>query len=154
MKPDVAHDCSHPIYMRIWRASLLIQSLFYVAAGINHFWHPAFYRHVMPDHYAHPEGLVKLSGLAEILGGLGLLLPATRRASAAGIVLMLVVFLDVHQYMLRHPERFPEVPVWALWARVPLQFVLIAWAWSFTRKGDGPPALPGGALTPTTQDTL
>jgi uncharacterized membrane protein len=138
--------------MRSWRASLLAQSLFYVAAGINHFWHAASYRHIMPDHYAHPDGLVELSGLAEILGGLGLLLPATRRASAAGIVLMLVIFLDVHQFMLRHPERFPEVPVWALWARLPLQFALMAWAWKYTRLSDGSPALPPGTTIQTRQD--
>ncbi len=88
----------------------------------------------MPDHYSHPLALVKLSGVAEILGGLGLLLPATRRFSAVGIALMLVVFFDVHVFMLRHPGRFSEVPEWLLWARIPLQFVLIAWALYYARR--------------------
>jgi len=118
--------------MRLFRIGLLAQSLLYVASGINHFWHKGFYLRIMPDHYSDPEALVRLSGAAEILGGLGLLAPSTRRVSAAGIVLMLVVFLDVHQFMLRHPERFPEVPAWVLWARIPLQLVLIAWAWRYT----------------------
>ena len=68
-----------------------------------------------------------------MLGGTGLLVPVTRQFSAVGIVAMLVVFLDVHQSMLRHSERFPKVPKWALWARVPLQFVLIGWAWRYAR---------------------
>jgi len=115
---------------------LVVQSIFYVASGVNHFWHEAFYLHIMPDHYAHPLALVRLSGIAEILGGLGLLLPATRRLSAAGIALMLVVFFDVHVFMLRHPGRFPEAPLWLLWARIPLQFVLIWWALIYARRGD------------------
>ena len=120
--------------VRFSRIGLLAQSLFYVAGGINHFWHKGFYLHIMPDHYSHPETLVKLSGAAEILGGVGLLMPSTRRFSAIGLATMLVVFLDVHQFMVRHPERFREVPEWVLWARIPLQFVLIAWALNYARK--------------------
>jgi uncharacterized membrane protein len=122
--------------MSLRRISLIAQSLFYVASGINHLWHPALYLQIMPDHYSHPATLVLLSGEAEILGGIGLLIPATRRVSAYGIMLILVVFLDVHQFMLRHPERFSQIPEWILWARIPLQFALIAWAWSFTRERD------------------
>jgi uncharacterized membrane protein len=121
----------HPIWTR---AGLIAQSLFYVASGINHFWHQNFYLHIMPDHYSHPLALVRLSGVAEILGGLGLLLPATRRFSAVGIALMLVVFFDVHVFMLRHPARFPEAPTWVLWVRIPLQFALIAWTLAYAQS--------------------
>ena len=115
------------------RPGLLLQSLFYVLSGANHFLHESFYRPIMPDHYSHPVGLIQLTGAAEIAGGLGLLLPTTRRFSAAGLVLLLLVFLDVHWFMLRNADRFPTVPRWVLWARVPLQFVLIAWAWYYAR---------------------
>jgi uncharacterized membrane protein len=114
--------------MRLNRLSLIAQASLYFLGGLNHFWHSQFYLHVMPDHYAHPEALVRASGAAEMLGGIGLLVPATRRFSAAGIVLMLIVFLDVHLFMLTHYREFREVPVWLLWARIPLQFALIAWA--------------------------
>ncbi len=120
--------------MRHLKLGLLAQTAFYVLAGINHFWHQPFYVHIMPDHYAHPELWVQSTGIAEIAGGLGLLFPATRRASAIGIASMLIVFLDVHQFMLRHSERFPEVALWALCARIPLQFILIAWALYYSRK--------------------
>jgi uncharacterized membrane protein len=112
-------------------AGLIAQALFYVGSGINHFWHETFYLHIMPDHYAHPRALVELSGVVEILGGVGLLVPGTRRFSAVGIALMLVVFFDVHVFMLRHADRFPEVPAWVLWTRIPLQFALIAWALAY-----------------------
>ena len=88
----------------------------------------------MPDHYSHREALVRVSGAAELLGGSGLLVPATRRFSAIGICVMLIVFLDVHQFVLRHAARFPGIPKWALWARLPIQGLLIAWAWHYARK--------------------
>jgi uncharacterized membrane protein len=114
--------------MRLWQIGLVAQAVLYIGAGINHFWHDRFYLHIMPDHYAHPRQLVAVSGVAEIAGGLGLLLPATRGYAAVGIALMLVGYFDVHIFMLRHAERFPEVPGWALWGRLAFQFVLIAWA--------------------------
>src|ERR1700744_1659786 len=120
--------------MNLSRASLIAQASLYFLGGINHFWHPGFYVHIMPDHYAHPLALVRASGAAELAGGIGLLVPATRRVSAAGIILMLLVFLDVHQVMLRHHGRFPEVPLWLLWLRIPLQFALIAWASIYLRR--------------------
>jgi uncharacterized membrane protein len=127
----------HLAGMRLNRVSLVAQASLYILGGINHFWHPAFYVHIMPDHYAHPKTLVLLSGVAEILGGVGLLVLATRRFAAAGIVLMLIVFLDVHVFMLTHQARFPDVPVWLLWARIPLQFLLIAWAAMYMRSQKG-----------------
>ena len=120
--------------MRASRVSLIAQSLLYMAAGVNHFWHEGFYRRIMPDHYAHPDGWVLLTGAAEILGGIGLLHPKTRRAAAIGITLMLIGYFDVHIFMLSHRGRFPEVPRWALDARIPMQFLLIAWALQFARS--------------------
>ncbi|WP_052313375.1 DoxX family protein [Terriglobus roseus] len=112
---------------------LVAQSLLYVAAGVNHFWHSGTYVAIMPPHYSDPLLLVQVSGAAEILGGIGLLVPATRRFAAWGILAMLVVYFDVHFYMAMHPERFAAVPVWALYGRIPLQLVLIAWAWVYAR---------------------
>lgn len=124
--------------MRSSSPGVVLQSLVYLASGVNHFWHRGVYLQIMPDHYSHPDALVRLSGAAEILGGLGLLIPATRRASAIGICAMLIVFLDVHIFMLRHSARFPEIPNWVLWARLPLQAALIAWAWRYARHRHSP----------------
>jgi uncharacterized membrane protein len=117
-------------------AGLVAQSLLYVAAGINHFWHGGTYVAIMPPHYSDPLLLVQVSGAAEVLGGIGLLVPVARRFSAWGIVAMLVVYFDVHLYMVLHPERFASLPLWALYARIPLQFVLIAWAYVYARPID------------------
>jgi uncharacterized membrane protein len=72
---------------------------------------------------------------------MGLLVPVTRRFSAVGIGAMLVVFFDVHFFMLRHAARFPEVPAWVLWARIPLQLLLIGWALYYARQREARTAI-------------
>ncbi len=108
-----------------------------VAAGVNHFINPAPYLGMMPAEFPHSWHLplVYISGVFEVLGGLGLILPATRRAAAWGLVaLLLAVFpANVNMAINQLPLGDSAVPQWALWARLPLQIVLIAWAWWFTR---------------------
>jgi uncharacterized membrane protein len=77
---------------------------------------------------------VLISGAAEIAGGLGVLFPPTRRAAAWGLVLLLVAVWPANLWMAQHPERFPGIPMWALWLRLPLQLPLIWWAWRYTRE--------------------
>lgn len=119
---------------RWYIAGLVTQSLFYAAAGINHFVHSHTYVAIMPPHYSHPLGWVQFTGAAEIAGAVGLLIPQTRRAAAWGITAMLVGYYDVHLYMATHPERFASLPLWALYGRLPLQLVLIAWAYLYARR--------------------
>lgn len=114
--------------MPIAKAGLVTQTIFYIIAGINHFAHPRFYLNIMPHRYTHPEAIIRLSGIAEIFGGLALLVPFTRLIASVGVALMLIVFFDVHIDMLRHAERFPQLPQWTLWTRILVQFALIAWA--------------------------
>ena len=72
-------------------------------------------------------------GADEILCGVGLLVERTRRMAAWGLILLLAIYFDVHIFMLMYAERFPSIPVWMLYLRIPLQFVFIAWAWVYTR---------------------
>ena len=64
-------------------------AIFYVVAGSLHFIKPATYLRIMPPYIPWPAGVVRLSGAFEILGGLGLFVPATRRAAAWGLVALL-----------------------------------------------------------------
>jgi len=119
----------------MWRRiGLVVQAALYVAAGVNHFWHSGMYVAIMPPHWSHPLALVWVSGVAEVLGGVGLLVPLSRRFAAWGLVAMLVVYFDVHVWMALHPWLFAGVPRWLIYARLPLQFVLIAWAWVYARR--------------------
>lgn len=106
-----------------------------VGAGLNHFRDAAPYVAMMPDALPAHLALVYVSGVAEILGGLGLILPATRRAAAWGLIALLVAVFPANVNMaINHlPLGERALPTWALWGRLPLQALLIAWAWWYTR---------------------
>lgn len=108
---------------------LNVMAAIYVFAGINHFIKPKMYMWIMPRYLPNHKLLVSLSGVAEILLGIGLLFPATRAVSIYGIVAMLAAFLLVHFYMLTGEKASAGIPKWILMLRIPLQFMLMAWAW-------------------------
>jgi uncharacterized membrane protein len=123
--------------MRIGR---VVMGVLYVVAGVGHFVLTRTYEGIMPDYLPAHHELVLLSGAAEIAGGLGLLIPQTRRVAAWGIIVLLIAVIPANVWMVQHPERFPGVPLWAMWLRLPLQLPLIWWAWRYTRarpKGFG-----------------
>ncbi len=106
----------------------------YLAAGINHFRTPEFYYPIIPDYMVYKPLLNTLSGIAEILGAIGLMIPATRKWAAYGIVAMLIAFLPTHIYMITDADKIAsagmQLPVWAAWVRlVVIQPILIWWAW-------------------------
>jgi uncharacterized membrane protein len=112
-----------------------VLTILMVIAGIGHFVVPDVYVGMMPSQLPWPEALVAISGVAEVAGGLGLVLPATRRLAAWGLIALFVAVFPANMHMaLDHlPLGDHEVPSWALWARLPLQLVLIAWAWRYAR---------------------
>lgn len=112
-----------------------------VLAGLNHFRVPDVYVAMMPEALPWPLELVYISGVFEVLGGLGLILPRTRRAAGWGLIaLFIAVFpANINMAVNQLPLGGQLVPAWALWARLPLQLVFIAWAWWVSR----PAPLPG-----------
>lgn len=115
------------------RISRLVLALVFLVAGAAHFLRPQPFVRIVPPYLPEPLLLVYLSGAAEVAGGLGLLLPATRRWAAWGLVLLLIAVFPANIYMLQAHGAGVQVPLWALWLRLPLQLVLIAWAWQHTR---------------------
>lgn len=114
---------------RLRHFSRLVLALLFVGAGVLHFVRPEPYLRIMPPYLPAHLQLVYISGAAEILGGLGLLLPATRRLAGWGLILLLVAVFPANIYMLQTHGAGLSVPLWALWLRLPLQAVLIAWVW-------------------------
>ena len=91
-----------------------------------HFVAPEAFRSIVPERLPNPGALVAISGAAEIAGGLGLLLPRTRRLAGCGLVLLLVAVFPANINMALHPDTIGRgAPEWLLWARLPLQLVLI-----------------------------
>jgi uncharacterized membrane protein len=122
-------------------------TVFMVIAGANHFVAPAAYVAMMPSALPAPAALVYISGVAEILGGLGLILAATRRLAGWGLIALFVAIFPANINMAVHHLSLGgrEVPTWALWARLPLQAVLVVWAyWCSQRAKPGDAA---GVLT-------
>ena len=107
----------------------VVAAAFYVAAGILHFARPNVYVKIIPPFIPAPLAMVYLSGLGEIAGGIGLLIPALRRAAAWGLVILLVAVFPANVYMAmeRVPVTGHPLPALLLWARLPLQAVLIWW---------------------------
>ena len=102
-------------------------------AGVNHFVHPDGYVAIMPPYLpAHPE-LVYLSGVLEMLSGLGVLFSSTRKPAGWGMIALLLAIFPANVHMALHPEQFPDIPGWVLYARLPFQLVFIAWVWWATR---------------------
>ena len=101
-----------------------------VAAGISHFKTPAPFVAIVPDWLSHPEALVSISGFFEGVGGLGLLIPFVRKFAGWGLIALYLAVLPANVNMAVHHLPLGGKPVadWILWGRLPLQFVLIAWA--------------------------
>ncbi|ADV49700.1 DoxX family protein [Cellulophaga sp. E16_2] len=110
---------------------LYLLAAIYVFAGVMHFIKPKTYLRIMPRYLPNPKLLVSLSGIAEIALGIGLCFPATKNLSIYGIIAMLAVFLLVHFYMLSGEKQSAGIPKWILILRIPLQFALMYWAFSY-----------------------
>ncbi len=121
------------VWWRLMKLGRAVMGVLYLAAGLGHFVATRLYMSVVPDYLPAHRELVLVSGVAELAGGFGVLMPWTRRAAAWGIVVLLVAVMPANIWMVQHPERWPGVPLWGLWLRLPLQAVLVWWAWSLTR---------------------
>jgi uncharacterized membrane protein len=117
------------------RRSLWGLAGFFIASGVNHFVMPKPYEQIVPpSRRAEAKRLVVISGVAEIAGGVGVLLPATRKLSGLSLIALLAAIFPANLYMAREPEHFPKIPRWALLARLPLQPAAMIWAWRATRR--------------------
>jgi uncharacterized membrane protein len=97
---------------------------------------PDAYVKIVPPFIPAPLRMVYLSGLAEIAGGIGLLIPRLRRAAAWGLVALLIAVFPATIYMAmdRVPVTGHPLPDVLLWARLPLQMVLIWWVLWCTKQ--------------------
>ena len=110
--------------------------LLFMAAGINHFWHTAFYVAMMPPYLPLHLALVYLSGAAEISLGALLLFSLWQMLAGWGLIALSVAVFPANIHMALHPELFPEFSPTGLWLRLPLQGIVMAWAWCYTRRTD------------------
>jgi len=114
----------------MYNIGLYILSFFFIAGGIYHFVKPKFYLYMMPSYIPNHKLMVLLSGVTEVICGVGLLFTATRPLSAWGIIAMLLVFFTVHIFMVTS-NKFYKISKAFLWGRIVFQFVFIYWAYLY-----------------------
>lgn len=120
--------------MRILKSILkYLLAIFFVFAGLNHFRDPDFYLKMMPPYLPWHLLLVYSSGFLEAVLGIMLLIPKCRRIGAWGIIALLIAVFPANIHMAMNAELYTEFSPTALWVRLPLQAVLVAWAYWYTR---------------------
>jgi uncharacterized membrane protein len=115
------------------RIALLLLALFFVSAGVSHFTRTEFFVSIVPPYLPAPLALVYVSGLCEIAGGLAVLAAPLRSLAGWALVALLFAVFPANVHMALHPEAYPATPAFALHARLPVQLLLVAWAWWCTR---------------------
>ena len=113
--------------------ALYFMSLFYVVAGVLHFIKPKVYLKIMPDYLPFHLELVYLSGAFEILSGLLLCYPPTRIVGAWLTIFVLIAVFPANIQMFIAFQKTHNPYLWATILRLPLQFLLIWWAWIYTK---------------------
>jgi uncharacterized membrane protein len=132
--------------VRIFKtASRYVLAIFFVGAGITHFTNPDFYLRIVPPYLPWHAAVVDVSGVAEILLGTMLMFPHLQRIAGWGLILLLIAVFPANIYVYQHQDLSPGSPVFHL-LRLPLQGVLILWAFWYTRPGRLPTAQPSPAL--------
>lgn len=111
---------------------LYLMAALYTLAGINHFRSPRGYLAIMPPFIPNPGLMNIISGLAEIGLGIGLLFPQTRVWAAWGVIALLVAIFPANIYMAVG-EKFTSISPWIRWGRLPIQGLLIWWAYRYTK---------------------
>lgn len=112
-------------------------AVFFVVAGLNHFINPAFYIRIMPPYLPWHHFLVYLSGFFEIALGILLTFRSHTGMASWGLIALLIAVFPANVHMAMNPQLYPAINPIALWLRLPLQAVFIAWAYWYTRPQAG-----------------
>ena len=120
--------------MRLTRTAL---AAFFSFSGMLHFVRPRPYEAIVPPPFPKRES-VAISGVAEVVGAVAVLHPATRQTSRWWLIALLLAIFPANIWMAVSPEKVPglgnKIPRWALWARLPLQPLAMLWVWRATER--------------------
>lgn len=111
---------------------LYAMALLYILAGINHFRVPKLYYKIIPPYFSNQRLLNIVSGIAEIILGIALCIPQLSKYAAWGIIILLIAIFPANIYMYQNDKAALGLPKWARILRLPLQFLLIYWAFQYT----------------------
>ena len=101
----------------------------FIAGGVMHFAKPDLFLRIVPPIIPYPLGAVYISGVFELIGAVCLWFGSTRSYAGYGLIFLTIAVTPANIYMLQHANHFPNVPLWALIARLPFQLFLIWLIW-------------------------
>ncbi|MCX6199949.1 MAG: DoxX family protein [Bacteroidetes bacterium] len=113
--------------------SVYLMALLYFLAGVNHFVHPDFYLKMLNGFLPYPIALNNISGAAEIILAIGICFSSTRKFSAYGIIALLIAIFPANINMALHATEWNFSAI-ALYVRLPIQLLLIWWAYVYTKE--------------------
>jgi uncharacterized membrane protein len=107
--------------------------LWFMGGGITHFTSADFFVAIMPPYLGYHTEIVYISGILEILGAIGILIPRFRQWAGNGLLLLVICVSPANIHMWLHPELFPDVPAVFLSVRLVIQIALLMLIWWCTR---------------------
>lgn len=107
-------------------------AVLYLLAGANHFRKPDMYKKIIPPYFPNPKLLNAITGITEITLGIGLCIPAISEYCAIGIIALLIAVFPANLFMITDDVAALGLPLWMRLLRLPLQIVLILWAYAYT----------------------
>jgi uncharacterized membrane protein len=112
-------------------AHTYIIGIVFISIGIYHFVNPGFFLRIMPDYIPNHKAMVFWSGVAEVLGGIGILIPFTKTYAAWGLILLLIAVFpaNIDMFLKAYQKQGWSLYTWLTLLRLPLQFVLIYWVY-------------------------
>lgn len=116
------------------KTGTIVLSVFFIFVGVLHFLQTSFFESAVPPYVPHPTAMVVISGVFEILGGIGVLIPKLKKWGGIGLILLLAAVYPANVHMAMHSDLFPKIPPAVLWFRLTLQPLLMYAVWLCTLK--------------------
>lgn len=122
------------------QAGAIALSILFVFVGVLHFFQTSFFESIVPPYVPHPTEMVVISGVFEVLGGIGILIPSLKKWAGTGLILLLLAVYPANIHMAVHNELFSKIPPAVLWFRLTLQPLLMYAVWKCTLNDQNTPS--------------
>ena len=116
--------------------TILVMSFMYVFIGIRHFTDPQYFLDIVPPQLPFKLFLVYLTGLIEVVGGVAILSPKSRKVGAYLLIFLLVsVFpANIYLYVSETSQSLLGISEADALIRMPFQIPLILLAYWHSKK--------------------